>query len=214
MQRPAEEYCGRRDQRRWGATGMRVIAGMAKGRRLRSLPGANSRPTSDLVRGALFNTLRDYVVDRSWLDLYSGTGAVGIEALSRGAARAVMVENDPRCQRVIQENLNATGLAKSGLVFRGHVEQAIRWLDGQGSAFDVIFLDPPYERGLVQETLRRLAAKPGLLTAGGVVAVQHSRSEPIPSPPPGFEKMGEAGYGRTTLSYLRRGPAGDGEGQP
>lgn len=184
---------------------MRVIAGSAKGHRLKSLKGDNPRPTSDLVRGALFNTLREHVVDRAWLDLFAGTGAVGIEALSRGAARAVLVEEDPRCQRLIQENLDHTGLAGAGVVFKGRVEHGLRWLehhDEQG--FDVIFVDPPYGRGLVLDTVRRLAAKPPLLAPGGVIVIQHSRDEPIEAVPPGLVKAHEASYGHTLLSYLRR----------
>lgn len=183
---------------------MRVIAGMAKGHRLKSLPGANPRPTSDLVRGALFNTLREHVVDRSWLDLYSGTGAVGIEALSRGASRAVMVEMDPRCQRLIQGNLDLTGMASAGLVFRGRVEHALRWLDRQGECFDVIFLDPPYDRGLVKETLPWLSQRPGLLAPGGLIVVQHSQDEPIDRLPAGLVEAGGSKYGSTRLTYLRR----------
>ncbi|MHB8758399.1 MAG: 16S rRNA (guanine(966)-N(2))-methyltransferase RsmD [Bacillota bacterium] len=184
---------------------MRVIAGSAKGHRLKSLKGDNPRPTSDLVRGALFNTLREFVVDRAWLDLFAGTGAIGIEALSRGATRAFMVEEDPRCQRVIQENLDNTGLSAAGVVFRGRVEHGLRWLEHHdGAGFDVIFVDPPYGRGLVLDTVRRLAAKPSLLAAGGVIVVQHSRSEPIDTLPTGLVKSHEASYGHTVLSYLRR----------
>lgn len=189
----------------WGDGELRVIAGSAKGRRLKSLKGADLRPTSDLVRGALFNTLRDFVVDRSWLDLFAGTGAVGIEALSRGAARAVLVEEDPRCQRLIEDNLALTGLSAGGLVFRGRVEQALRWLEGRGGpGFDVIFVDPPYDRGLVRETVQRLAARPGLMAPGGVIAVQHSAGERIEPLPPGLVISHQAAYGQTRLSYLRR----------
>ncbi|MHB8927034.1 MAG: 16S rRNA (guanine(966)-N(2))-methyltransferase RsmD [Bacillota bacterium] len=182
-----------------------MIAGSAKGHRLKSLRGDNPRPTSDLVRGALFNTLREFVVDRAWLDLFAGTGAVGIEALSRGAARAVLVEGDPRCQQVIQENLGATRLSSSGLVFRGRVEQALRWLEHQGGpGFDVIFVDPPYGHGLIKDTLRRLATKPALLAPGGVIVIQHSVGEPADPLPPGLAKAHEASYGQTRLTYLRR----------
>ncbi|HEY3315881.1 MAG TPA: 16S rRNA (guanine(966)-N(2))-methyltransferase RsmD [Bacillota bacterium] len=193
---------------------MRVIAGMAKGHRLKSLPGSDPRPTSDLVRGALFNVLREYVVDRAWLDLFAGTGAVGIEALSRGASQAVMAEDDPRCQRLIQANLELTGLAASGMVFRGRVEHALPWLARQGRRFDVIFLDPPYDHGLVQDTLERLADQPALLAPGGIIVIQHSQNEAVGRLPPGLLEAGEGRYGSTSLTYLRRVGKEEGSASP
>ncbi|MER3469301.1 MAG: 16S rRNA (guanine(966)-N(2))-methyltransferase RsmD, partial [Thermoflexus sp.] len=100
---------------------MRVISGSAKGRRLKSLPGAGTRPIADRVKTALFDILGASVVGARVLDLFAGTGSVGIEALSRGAAEAVFVEKDPRAVRVLRENLQRTGLADRARVVRGDV---------------------------------------------------------------------------------------------
>jgi len=149
---------------------MRVIAGEAKGRRLRSVPGDVTRPITDRVKEALFDILGEQVVDASVLDLFAGTGSVGIEALSRGAQRTVFVEQDGRALRTIRENLHATHLRERSEIIAGDVFDYLARLKGE-EKFDIVYVAPPQYRGLWARTLRVLDRKVPL-TSQGVVVVQ------------------------------------------
>ena len=122
---------------------MRVIGGTLRGRRLQAPAGQSLRPTSDRVREALFNILAPRLPDASFLDLFAGTGAVGIEAASRGCRGVVLVEQDPRHARVLQENLQACGVEAAVELLRAPVLPTLRRLDRAGRCFPVIFADPP-----------------------------------------------------------------------
>lgn len=135
---------------------MRVIAGKARRLNLKTIPGDDTRPTTDRIKETLFNILQPELPDCRFLDLYSGSGAIGIEALSRGAACAVFVEKNPRACACIRENLSFTKLADSGKLLSMDVLQALRSLEGQ-EAFDWIFMDPPYNKGLEEQALTCLA---------------------------------------------------------
>ncbi len=148
---------------------MRVIAGKAKGRKLRPVPGNVARPITDRVKESLFNILGDEVVDALFLDLFAGTGSVGIEALSRGARRAVFVERNQRAIETIRENLKTTGLAPQAEVIQDDV---FRFLArGPAESFDLIYIAPPQYRGLWAETLLALDGK-DLLTEDGLAIAQ------------------------------------------
>ena len=148
---------------------MRVIAGKAKGRKLRSVPGDIARPITDRVKESLFNILDDEVVDALFLDLFAGTGSVGIEALSRGARRAVFVERNRRAIETIAENLKITGLAAQAELIRDDV---FRFLSQEPpEKFDLVYIAPPQYKGLWAETLLALDGK-GLLTEGGLAIAQ------------------------------------------
>ena len=177
--------------------GMRVVAGKFGGRRLRAVPGRETRPTSDRVREALFSIVGDRVVGARVLDLFAGTGALAIEALSRGAASAVLVEQAPQAVAVIRGNLEALGLERLATVRRTRVETYLR---GQRDGpFDLVFLDPPYAIGvgLLAGLLARLAQ--GRLAPGALVALESSwRAEPPPWPP-GMVPEEPRRYGDTAL---------------
>ena len=126
---------------------MRVIAGKARRIQLKSMEGMNTRPTTDRIKETLFNMLSQDIYGCHFLDLFSGSGAIGIEALSRGAARAVFVEKNPKACTCIRENLTFTKLADSGTLLNMDVMQALRSLEGKG-VFDCIFMDPPYNHEL------------------------------------------------------------------
>jgi 16S rRNA (guanine966-N2)-methyltransferase len=154
---------------------MRVIAGSAKGRRLKSVPGDVTRPITDRVKESLFDILGDFVVEARVLDLFAGTGAVGIEALSRGAAEAVFIEKSWAAVRTVQENLGRTGLAGRAVVRRG---DAFKYLSGPVEApFDLIYVAPPQYKGLWSAALTALDERPEWLAtyptgASGIVVVQ------------------------------------------
>jgi len=148
---------------------MRVIAGEAKGRRLFSVPGQATRPITDRVKEALFDILTQRVIGARFLDLFAGTGGVGIEALSRGAREATFVERDKRALATLQRNLETTQLADRARVVRRDVFKFIASYKGQ--PFDVIYIAPPQYQGLWARTLRDLDHSP-LLTPGSLVVVQ------------------------------------------
>jgi 16S rRNA (guanine(966)-N(2))-methyltransferase RsmD len=177
---------------------MRVISGSAKGRRLRAPRGRGVRPTADRVKEALFNVLR--VEWGAWriLDLFAGTGALGIEALSRGAQEVLFVERDPRCVAALDENLRVCGFSNRGRVLR---VEALRFLSGAGSpaSFDGIFADPPYEKGLAGACVERIDGG-AWLAKGGLLVVEHSRREPLPDHCGRLLRVDERTYGDTRIS--------------
>ena len=149
---------------------LRVIAGEAKGRPLLSVPGQTTRPIADRVKTALFDILGARVEGSRFLDLFGGTGSVGIEALSRGAAEAVFVERSAAALRVLGENLRRTGLAARAHVVRG---DAFAYLSRPGiGSFDFIYIAPPQYQGLWARALRDIDKRPDLLTAQGLAIAQ------------------------------------------
>lgn len=180
----------------------RIIGGVAGGRRLRTPPGDRTRPTSDRVREALFSslesmlgTLRGLAV----LDLYAGSGAVGLEAASRGADRVLLVESHPPTARLIRDNARALGLDVE--VRAAHAAAA---LGGPPPVpFDVVFADPPYDLAAQLETDLATLALVGWVAEGGLVVVERSARSVEPSWPPGWEALRSKRYGETVLWYVR-----------
>ncbi len=178
---------------------MRVIAGVAKGRKLKVPKTEGVRPTSDYLREALFDILGASIRDVRFLDLYAGSGAVGIEALSRGAAEVVFVEQDRRCLQTLRENLQTVGL-DNGEVVSGDALKVLRRLASQGRGFEIIFLDPPYGTDLARQTLISLGST-HLLRPQGIVAVEHFTKDPLPVEAGDLLKVREKVYGQTVLSF-------------
>lgn len=135
---------------------MRVIAGTAKRLQLKKVKGDNTRPTTDRIKETLFNMLQNDIEGCRFLDLFSGSGAIGIEALSRGAKEAVFVENNKEAINCIKENLIFTKLVNSGIVMSYDVMTAISMLEGRNAKFDIVFMDPPYNKEIEKEVLDRL----------------------------------------------------------
>lgn len=173
---------------------MRIVAGSAGGRLLKVPKSYRLRPTADHVREAIFNILvsRFPLVGVVVLDLFAGTGALGIEALSRGARLAVFVDPNPEAQRVIRENLTRTGLRHRGRIIRASAAKGIKVAEAQQLRFGGVFLDPPYGEGWVEKTLRQLAAS-AILEPGAWVVVEHSPQE-----------QGGELYGHLVLTDRRR----------
>ena len=160
-------------------------------------PRAGLRPTKDITRQAIFNILADRIAGASVLDLFAGGGSLGLEALSRGAARAVFVERDAMVLRCLRANL--AGIAEAETV-RGSLPGALARLEGQ--EFDVVIADPPYRKGLVGESVAAVAAR-GLVAPGGVLVVEHAAAEP-PAAPEGWSVLKQAKYGDTLVTIIRR----------
>jgi len=180
---------------------MRVIGGIARGRRLKSGSGKATRPTEDRVRQILFDILAPRVMDAVFLDLYAGFGSVGIEALSRGAARVVFVERSRKCCRLIAENLQLTGLEEQGEVVCDEALRSLSRLEQAGEVFEVIFADPPYQAEHATVCLTRLGELPELLTAEGVVVVQHHVREELAETCGSLEQRRTRRVGETQLSF-------------
>lgn len=181
---------------------MRVISGSAKGRRLKSLPGPGTRPITDRVKTALFDILGPAVAGARVLDLFAGTGSVGIEALSRGAAEAVFVEKDPRAIRVVRENLRETGLADRARVVRADVFAFLR--SEPLNPFDLIYIAPPQYRGWWRRTLELLDERPGWLAPEGTAVVQIHPREFEEVPLRHLRLADRRDYGSTHLLFYRR----------
>ena len=162
---------------------MRVIAGVYKSRPLRALPGMKTRPTSDRLRETLFNVLtagNPAALEGSvWLDLFAGTGAVGIEALSRGAAHVTFVDNKRASAKVIQENLRSLGIREGATVLDEDVSRALRDLQVKGFVADYIFVDPPYAlQEAYQDTLTLLGDSTMIGPSSSVIAEHDKREDP------------------------------------
>lgn len=178
---------------------MRIIAGAFKGRRLAPVKG-RIRPTAAKVREAVFSILGPAVVGAKVLDLFAGTGALGIEALSRGAAAAVFVEDHPESLKVLRRNLADLGLADRTTVWPLPVTTALKQLAGQGEPFGLAFLDPPYGGGAAVAALTGLAA-PNLLAPGARVVVEHSRRESLPEACGALAQISVRRYGDTQVAF-------------
>jgi len=135
---------------------MRVIAGKARRLLLKTVPGDSTRPTTDKIKETLFNMLQAEIPGAAFLDLFAGSGAIGIEALSRGAARAVFVESDRKACGCIRENLEHTHLTEDARLMSSDVMRALHALEGKG-IFDIIFMDPPYDQGYEKTVLTYLS---------------------------------------------------------
>ena len=187
---------------------MRVIAGTARGRQLVSPRGSATRPIADRVKETLFAILGERVLDAGVLDLYAGSGAVGIEALSRGAASCDFVEHDRRAVTAIRGNLERAGVADRGSV---HATDVRRYLgEPGGERFDLVFLDPPYAERAILAPLEQLV---GRLAPGGLTVVKHHWRTPIPEPP-GLSRWRERRFGETALTFLAATDGADGVEKP
>lgn len=184
---------------------MRVIAGEAKGIQLQAVPGSGTRPISDRVKEALFNILGGEVVDARVLDLFAGTGSVGIEALSRGATEAVFVEKRPKATAIIRANLQRTGLQGRGRIIKTDV---FKYLAGEPEPFDLVYVAPPQYQGLWSKTLLALDARSGWLAAGGLVIVQIFPKEHKSLHLSTLHPVDQRKYGSTLLSFYEANPKG------
>lgn len=189
---------------------MRVIAGQARGMRLAVPRGRQVRPTSDRVRESLFNIMAAQVPGTDILDLFAGSGSVGVEALSRGARAAVFVELDPGAAAAIRQNLARTGQAGRAEVRVQHCLVAVRQLGRQGRRFGIIFLDPPYGRNWPGLTLK-VIARSRILAPGGVVVAEHGVREDLPVQVEDLELTRQNSYGDTALSFYRPAVTREGE---
>jgi 16S rRNA (guanine(966)-N(2))-methyltransferase RsmD len=189
---------------------MRIIAGIYRSRILKSLKGLALRPTSDRLRETLFNVLGPAISGARFLDLFAGTGAIGIEALSRGAQEAVFIENHAPSAALIRRNLDSLDI-RSGFhvlsmdALRG-LERLASGQKGGGTGFDFIFLDPPYAAAEDYARVLRFLGSTDLLAAGGMVVTEHRRNFDLPVEAGVLHRMRILRQGDAALSFYRGGP--------
>ena len=182
---------------------LRVIGGTKKGARLRTPSGLSTRPLLGRIKEALFSILDPIIGSCEFLDLFAGSGSVGIEALSRGAAACTFVEQDAACIRVIKENLRTLELHNQSNVMRAHVQSALRRLDKATRQFDLIFIGPPYGQNLAHQTLIQLA-RLRVVAPEGIVIAQIGRRETLDKHYGELHLFRTKTYGETTLRFYRR----------
>jgi len=184
---------------------VRIVSGDLKGRRIRVPAGHAVRPTAERVREALFSIIGERVVGARLLDLYAGSGSLGLEGLSRGAERAVFVESEASVVENLQRNIDSVGVGERSSVLRSTVETALKRLLGS-ETFDLVLADPPYDqadRGL----LELLVGRPRLTPEGLLVVERPARGKGPAEPPAGLRSVRVAQYGDTRLDFYRSGPA-------
>ncbi len=183
---------------------MRIVAGKYRGLHIASPRGKRVRPTTDRVREAIFNILGADLSELWVLDLFAGTGAMGLEALSRGARFVVMVDQHPAALKLIGRNLAACGNPENVKVCRLDLRRGLKGLVRQGFCFDLVFLDPPYGRGLNQGCLQQLG-NGALLNSAATVVSEHPIEENLASTFGCLQRQTIRRYGSTLVSFYRRG---------
>ena len=180
---------------------MRVIAGTARSVPLLSRDGLDTRPTTDRVKEAVFNIIQFEIEGRQVLDLFGGSGQMAIEALSRGAAGAVIVDQSRESFSVIQQNLKKTRLADRAPVVCADYMDFLRRADRK---FDLIFLDPPYREKFLENALNRIS-EIDILKSGGIIVCERPAEKALPDSYPGFQRVRDYRYGKTGITVYRAG---------
>ncbi len=181
---------------------MRIITGSAKGTKLKTPQGLNTRPTADRIKESLFNILGPRINGAAVLDLFAGTGNLGLEALSRGARHAIFVDHSPVSIGIIKDNAIRTGLQEKCDVFRGDVLKILLRLQRENKFFDIIFCDPPYNQGWIQQVVAFLDVN-SLMNPQGILVLEHSRHDELTTELNVLQVKRMERYGETVLSFLQ-----------
>jgi len=179
---------------------MRVISGEARGRRLKELSGLDTRPTTDKVKEALFNIIQFELEGRTVLDLFAGTGQLGVEALSRGAKACTFVDQRKEAAALTRENLRLCGFSERSRVVQG---DALSFLSSCRERYDVVFLDPPYQSGLLEKCLDALT-RFDISGDYGIIVCESAADRTLPPLAPPWEQGREYRYGKIKLTVFRR----------
>lgn len=182
-----------------GGLGVRVISGSARGLKLNTPGDDRVRPTTDRVKESMFNIVQDWVYDGQVLDLFAGSGALGIEALSRGASQAVFCDNSLDSIKIIKSNIEKARVVDRSQIVSGDFKRCLRDMEAKNQSFDMIFVDPPYYKGLFEEVLDTIRACK-ILKKDGIVIVEHDAKRPI-GQVEGLEVYKEKKYGITMLTF-------------
>ncbi len=180
---------------------LRIIAGNLKGRKLKSVPGTKTRPTANRIREAIFNILALHVHGAKVLDLFAGTGAFGVEALSRGAASVFFIDIDNDSIAVLKVNIGNISLESHTKIIRWDPTRNLNCLQSGRPAFNLVFMDPPYNKNFIAPTLQSLHSSQSM-EKGARIVVEHSSQEPILTDQFMFKLADQRSYGKTLVSFL------------
>lgn len=181
---------------------MRVISGTCKGRPLKAVPGTSTRPTTDKVKESIFNIIGPFFEGGKGLDLYAGSGGLGIEAISRGLDFVVFVDQNPKAIEIIQQNLKNCRFDDKAEVYRNEAKRALKAVTKRNILFDVIFLDPPYAKQRLEEEIEFIS-KSNFLSAQGIIVVEHDASLIINASIDKLICIRQERYGDTGISIYR-----------
>jgi 16S rRNA (guanine(966)-N(2))-methyltransferase RsmD len=176
---------------------LKIIAGEYRGRILKTPEGKQVRPSSGLLRGVMFNVLGHFVAGKNVLDIYAGSGALGIEALSRGAAVVTMVEADRSTAGLIRQNLEMLKVQDKARVV---IQDALDFVSSSGGKYDIVLADPPYQANVSSQILD-MVSKHGLLAPGGIMVIQHHRAEKIDAEVQGLTLWKSKKHGKSSVEF-------------
>ncbi|WP_080846592.1 16S rRNA (guanine(966)-N(2))-methyltransferase RsmD [Cytobacillus gottheilii] len=182
---------------------MRVVSGSQKGRSLKPVPGNTTRPTTDKVKEALFNMIGPYFEGGLCLDLFAGSGGLGIEALSRGVDKVIFVDRDRMAIQTIHDNIAASGFTEQSEVYRNDAERALKAIIKRELVFDYIFLDPPYKKQQLVKLIEMID-KEDLLSEKGMIICEHGSDVDLPENVGGFEQYKHENYGMISISIYNK----------
>ena len=182
---------------------MRIIAGDYKGRRLYTPRDRSIRPTSDKVKEALFSILGEDIIGAYVCDLFSGTGNLGLEALSRGADKCYFVDNSGESIKLITDNVEMCRAEEYSVIVKGDFKKCISQIELAGDKIDIFFLDPPYDKGLWTKAIDAIK-EADILAEGGVIVCEHYKEIELPEEISGFTRVKDRAYGKVVLSFYKR----------
>lgn len=189
---------------------MRVIAGIAKGRPLKAVPGSGTRPTTDKVKEAIFSRIGPFFEGQFVLDLFAGTGGLGIEALSRGAEHAIFVDKEAASVQVVRHNIAQCGFESKTEIYRNAADRALKALTKREIRFDLVFLDPPYKLKWIP-SLIELMDEYRLLSEEAQIVCEHPSEDSLPNLIGALHKTNDTAYGDTTVTLYKRKIEKEGE---
>lgn len=181
---------------------MRVISGKARGLKLNTPKNDDVRPTTDRVKESLFNMINSYIMDSNILDLFAGTGSLGIECLSRGAKNCVFVDISKESIAIVKSNIKKARVENESTVINADFKDAVSRLKVQKNKFDVIFMDPPYYKDMFVDALEKIDDA-DLLNEDGLIIVEHDTKDVFPEKIARLEKSKDKKYGNTTLTFYK-----------
>ena len=182
---------------------MRVISGLKKGYKLKAPKGKDTRPTEDRIKESLFNILRDIDEESIVLDLFAGSGSIGIEFLSRGAKKAYFIDKSYLSIKTIKDNLEHTGLKEKAEIIKNDSIKSIRLFGSQEIMFDYIFIDPPYGEGLIMEVLEKISSEE-ILKRDGIIIVEHEKELVLGDRIYDFKRLDYRNYGSKSLTIYSK----------
>ena len=182
--------------------GLRIIGGELRGKKLYTIPGTLIRPTADRLRESIFNILSYMVNEAVVLDLFAGTGALGIEALSRGADSAVFIDNNKKALSVVERNIQSCAVDNRSQIIRWNIVKNLNCIKSVDSKFNLVFMDPPYNKGMIKPTLINLHDS-GSLGKDACIVIEHTPFDPVPEDCKRFELTDQRKYGKTLISFIK-----------